>query len=263
MLRTVAKVIVMSVALVHAIDLSTFDPSPDSPLSYPMAGAPTGNRCVPRIPHSMLCPVLAHFGGLKVRSVATLRRCTEIDATHARAIEAVCTELRSCCALVHQADTDMECVLRMCLDLAALQRLAAPGGDAAHATDGGPQAGLHEALPGDTPPVAAQHKAQGSSGHGSDANSKGSTESNGADHAGGISGCPPLPTLTHSDFQLLQCHPVALSKRDAQLWRRALALLQAVMQRTDWPRPPSSVRTHQTANVAYMLSITVVAICSL
>lgn len=163
---------------------------------------------------------------------------------------------------VHQADTDMECVLRMCLDLAALQRLAAPGGAAAHAIDGWPQAGLHEALPGDTPPVAAQHEAQGSSGHGSDANSKCSTGTTEAGHAVGISACPPLPTLTHSDFQLLQCHPVALSERDAQLWRRALALLQAALQRTDWPRPPSLVRRHQTANIVYMLSLAFLAVCS-
>jgi hypothetical protein len=150
---------------------------------------------------------------------------------------------------VPQADADMECVLRMCLDLAALQRLAAPGGDAAHAIDGGPQ--------------AAQHEAQGSSGHGRDANSKCSTETTEADHAGGISGCPPLPTLTHTDFQLLQCHPVAMSERDAQLWRRALALLHAVLQRTDWPRPPSLVGRHQTANIVFMLSLAFVAVCSL
>lgn len=126
---------------------------------------------------------------------------------------------------VRQADADMECVLRMCLDLAALQRLAAADSDAAG------RAGA--AAPKDAGAQPASEPVEGRPGAGSEA--PGPTSSAAASSAAGSANAtaymattsaapqiatgindPPLPQLSCGDFELLQRHPVSVSERDAQ-----------------------------------------------
>lgn len=138
---------------------------------------------------------------------------------------------------MHQADADMECVLRMCLDLAALQRLAAPGSVSAPAFG----KSAHAVPPANEPPPGAVQSHAHSSSCGSNSISTSLAAGNDVKHTADSSVHPPLPALSFSDFQLLQCHPVAVSERDAQQWRKGLTFLQAALQRNGWSEPPSLV----------------------
>lgn len=157
----------------------------------------------------------------------------------------------------------MECILRMCLGLLALQRLEAAAGEA---VEGGSSSqagtvigsaqithadGRLEAPPsGQTADAAPAGGKIGQTAGGQAAAAAAGSDADehaGDDTASGSSGAqpppPPLPPLRHADFALLQCHPVSGSERDAQQWRRATAFLLAALQDSGWPEPlPSQVR---------------------
>lgn len=168
-----------------------------------------------------------------------------------------------------QADADTECILRMCLDLLALQRLEAAGSnssenaDTLHAATEPAQALQTKGRPEKCPSGQAFSAAPASEDNSPVSDLNAAVAAGGATAAGspadGRAGAaaassssdaqpprPPLPPLRHADFSLLQCHPVSLSERDAQQWRRAMAFLLAALERSGWPQPlPPQVRSQR------------------
>lgn len=105
-----------------------------------VTGVPGSEHHVPRIPHSLLCPVLKQFGGLKVRIGLPLHtypvlalKMLQISKAHRLSLHEISWTKTE--ATIHgpllpgaQADADMHCIIVMCLGLLALQRMANEAG---------------------------------------------------------------------------------------------------------------------------------------
>lgn len=122
-----------------------------------------------------------------------------------------------------QADADMHCIIVPCLDLLALQRVAAPADDAAEAASEAPTAnGVSAAASGPAPaPAQAAAAAAAQPTGAAQPSAPAAAPAAAAAAAESRSGDLPAPALrsAHVDFELLQFHADGFSERDRQQWQ--------------------------------------------
>lgn len=122
----------------------------------------------------------------------------------------------------------MECILRMCIDLLALQLLAAPsaGGGASAAAGASGAAGADASAPAggvhaDQEPAQSPAAADPSTGGSGDGGPGGAEDTRSKSL---------LPSLMPADFGSLQSHADDLGPRERQDWLRAAKFLQTALK---------------------------------